>query len=67
MNQKKNLFVKDIKDIKKDQFILILDELNIIHHKRNDLYMCKYRALYKPYLHQRICSAHNLLLLYIDI
>ena len=28
MNQKKNLFVKDIKDIKKDQFILILDELN---------------------------------------
>ena len=33
MNQKKNLFVKDIKDIKKDQFILILDELNTRQHK----------------------------------
>ena len=33
MNQKKNLFDKDIKDIKKDQFILILEELNTRQHK----------------------------------
>ena len=32
-HKKKNTFVKDIKDIKTDQFILILDELNTRLHK----------------------------------
>ena len=34
MNKKKNLFVEDVKDIKTDRFILILDELNTRQHKR---------------------------------
>ena len=52
-----------VKDTKKDKLVLLGYMMNITqgkvsgkescrsisHHKKNDLYMCKYRALYKPY------------------